>query len=194
MEADWEIEIGPDAPIIEALWPGFVDLRRAPERIDEIEEARGFPALAEALLRLNYSGSQQRTSKCDLWIPDPSLTPWDPDEMNATHAESVVAIACYIDLLPINTSVFPKLDEAKTWARVAVQRLREIAVRSCRADLVIRRAFQGDIEGTGITAYLTACGADSESAHWALSDALRTLVNAIDATASLAPKIAEALQ
>ena len=27
MEADWEVEVGGGAPVIEAFWPGFVDLR-----------------------------------------------------------------------------------------------------------------------------------------------------------------------
>ena len=30
MEADWELEIGGDAPVIEAHWTGFVDLRADP--------------------------------------------------------------------------------------------------------------------------------------------------------------------
>ena len=32
MEADWEVEIGGGAPVIDALWPGFVDLRAARAR------------------------------------------------------------------------------------------------------------------------------------------------------------------
>jgi hypothetical protein len=53
MEADWEFEVGPDAaglaaPVIDALWPGFVDLRRAPELAWHLPEAAQLPALAEA--------------------------------------------------------------------------------------------------------------------------------------------------
>jgi hypothetical protein len=194
MEADWEIEIGPDAPVINAIWPGFVDLRRTPERIREIEEARSYSALADALLQLNSHNSQSWTSKCDLWTPDPRVNPWDPDEMNATPAESAAARACYIDLLPLDASVFAEFDEAETWARTAVQRLREIDVRCCRADLVIRRAFQGDLEGIGITAYVTACGAASKSADIALCGALMALGNAINTTTNLASKIVGAVQ
>jgi hypothetical protein len=163
MEADWEVEIGPDTPVIDALWPGFIDLRRTPERIGEIDETGKFPALAEVLLRLNRSESnpglssdssmdsmlddvssqlQVWSSKCDLWTQDRSSDSWDPDEMDATPAESVVALACYIDLL-------------------------------------IRRAFTEDGEVFGITAYTTACGADSAAAEEALSNALRVLENAI---------------
>jgi hypothetical protein len=193
MEADWEIEIGPDAPVIEALWPGFVDLRHAPERIKEIEEARRFPALTEALIRLNRpesrpdsgvgsdaaSSSQVWTAKCDLWALDPSLDPWDPDELDAAPSESLAALACYIDLLGRDAALFAGFGEAERWARATVYRLRETVCRCCRADLVIRRAFNGDQEILGITAYTTACGADTVAAEGALRNALIALVGAI---------------
>jgi hypothetical protein len=176
MEADWEVEIGVETPVIDALWPGFIDLRRNPERIIEIEEARRFPQLAEALLQLNSvasndsaeSGSRIWTAKCDLW----TVEEWNPDEMDASSAESKSGLACYIDMLPRQGLVFSKLDEAEQWARVAVSSLRKATCRCSRADLVIRRAFAGDREGMGITTYVTACGADSEAARKALAAAL----------------------
>jgi hypothetical protein len=184
MEADWEVEIGPEAPVIDALWPGFIDLRRTPERIGEIAEARQFPALAEALLRMNKSSSRIWTSKCDLWTLDPSSGQWDPDEMDATSAESVAALACYIDLLGSVTSVFAGLDKAETWARATVYRLRQTVCHCCRVDLIIRRAFEQDQEVLGITVYTTACGADTVAAERALSDALMALVSATSAAES----------
>jgi hypothetical protein len=187
MEADWEVEMGADAPVIDALWPGLVDLRSNPERIAEIEETRRLPALAEALLRLNCSdsGSPVWTAKCDFWAlgSDPDLDPgsarWDPDEMDATAPESMAAVACYIDMLPVDAAAFAGLDQAQPWATGLVDRLRQIVGRCCRVDLVIRRAFQGDMEGLGVTAYATACGADSAAAEQALSRTLLGLTNAI---------------
>ena len=44
MEADWEIEVGGKAPVIEARWPGFVDLRLHPERASQFPEAAELPA------------------------------------------------------------------------------------------------------------------------------------------------------
>lgn len=194
MEADWEVEIAPEAPVIDALWPGFVDLRREPQRIGEVAEARQFPPLAEALLLMNKSSSQTWTSKCDLWTPDPRLQQWDADEMDATPIESIVARACYIDLLPSDASLFAGLAEAETWARATVRGLRESVCRCCRADLVIRRAFQADREGIGITVYITACGADLETARKSLSGALTALGKTISATTRSASKIGGALQ
>lgn len=172
MEADWEVEMGPGGPVIDALWPGFIDLRRTPERIEEIEETQQFPPLAEALLRLNEAVSQVWTAKCDLWTPEEC----DPDEMCATLAESISGLACYIDLLPREGLVFPALEEAEQWARATVSRLRETICRCCRVDLVIRKAFAGDQEGIGITNYISACGPDPDAARKALSAALIVLV------------------
>ena len=96
MEADWEIEIGGHAPVIDACWEGFVDLRHAPGRAAELSEARDLPALADALARLNGPSSPLWTSKCDVWRPES----FDPDELDAPGRTGENAIACYIDLLP----------------------------------------------------------------------------------------------
>ena len=81
MEADWEFEIGDGAPIIEAAWAGFVDLRRTPERVNELPEVAACPFLAESLVQLNASGSPVWTSKCDFW-PEVEQDDFDPDELN----------------------------------------------------------------------------------------------------------------
>jgi hypothetical protein len=191
MEADWEVEIGPDAPIIEALWPGFVDLQRAPERIREIEEASRFPALADALLRLNTPvireldsapGSLVWTSKCDIWTPQEC----DPDEMDAMPSEAATGLACYLDLLPRKGLVFSMLPEAESWARVLVNQLRLSKRRCCRTDLIIRKAFAANEEGLGITAYIASCGIDSVAAAKALVQALALFVDSITGNSSLA--------
>ena len=90
MEADWEVEIGPGSPIIDALWPGFVDLRRFPGAIGDLEEARRCSALAEALFRLNSEDvSGFWTSKCDVWRLDAGMGQCDPDEIYAVLQNSV---------------------------------------------------------------------------------------------------------
>jgi hypothetical protein len=175
MEADWEVQIGPDAPIIEALWPGFIDLRGAPERVRDIEEASKFQALGKALIRLNRPDSQVWTAKCDVWTSDEC----DPDEMDAVPAESATGLACYLDLLPREGLVFSGLPEAESWARTLISRLRRSSSRCCRTDLVIRQAFAGNVEGLGITAYITACGTDSVAAANALVAALAVCVDTL---------------
>jgi len=46
MEAAWEVELGGEAPVIEAIWPGFVDLRLHPEQAWQLPEAAQLHALA----------------------------------------------------------------------------------------------------------------------------------------------------
>jgi hypothetical protein len=171
MEADWEVEVGPEAPVIDALWEGFVDLKRVPERIGEIAAARRLPTLADALLRLNHSQTIW-TAKCDLW----TLAECDPDEMDATSDEAANAVACYVDLLPQDRLVFPTLETAEQWARTVTAGLRSMICRRCRVDLAIRTAFVGDVRGFGITAYVTGCGEGSDQSMNALSAALKIFV------------------
>jgi len=179
MEADWEAEIGAGAPVIDGSWPGFVDLRRAPKRIVEIEEAHRFAPLAEALLRLNGARSPLWTVKCDLWTPEHL----DPEEMEAGPQESAQGLACYIDVLPASSLVFARFEQAESWARSAVSRIRNRPCRCCRADLVIRAAVTVEREGFGITIYVQACGADAVAATGHLTAALIEVIEAIIAPA-----------
>ncbi|MGB8261768.1 MAG: hypothetical protein WCE75_15505 [Terracidiphilus sp.] len=176
MEADWEFEIGAGAPVIEACWearwPGYVDLRLAPERLREIPEAMALPALGRALSALNGPRAPLWTSKCDFW---PQLDPgeFDPDEMDAPTGEAACAAGCYIDLLPRNDQTWPTSAMAEAACRRLCQALRAHPLRSCRVDLVLRRArMSADDFDTGITAYVTGCGATPEAAVAALSAAL----------------------
>ena len=99
MEADWEIEVGGKAPVIEARWPGFVDLRLHPERASQFPEAAELPALAVALAMLNALASPVWTSKCDVW-PVVDSAEFDPDELDAPPGCGAHAMGCYVDLLP----------------------------------------------------------------------------------------------
>jgi hypothetical protein len=179
MEADWEIEIAPEAPVIDASWPGFIDLKLTPERIDEIEEATRFPGLADILLRLNKNDSPAWTAKCDIWRADPVSDLWDRDEMEAAFAEFTAGVACYLDILPIDPQLFEELKATEAWARATVSRMRQSASRCSRVDLVIRRAFHAEKPGFAVTAYALACGRDENAAENALTAALNALVRAI---------------
>jgi len=165
MEADWEVEIGGGAPVIEALWPGFVDLRSHPDRIGEIAEVATFPPLAELLRVLNSPESPVWTSKCDVWEPEPA------------------ALAIYIDMLPSGGAVFSERQQAEDFCRANVARLRATALpqspREHSIDLVIRQAVVGGAEGFGITAYLGAKGAVNKEAETALAALMAGFADAL---------------
>jgi hypothetical protein len=169
MEADWEVEIGGGAPVIEADWSAFVDLRNHPDRLREIEEAAAFPPLAKLLLALNAPESPLWTSKCDLWEPEPA------------------ALAAYIDILPRKGILYREREQAKAFCREYVGRLAAIALPQCGSgrqpdvsiDLVIRQAVAGGADGFGITAYLSAKAADRQGAEMALASVMAGFADAL---------------
>jgi hypothetical protein len=184
MEADWEFEAGGGAPVIDACWPGLVDLRRAPERAWNLPETAHCPALAEALAKLNAAASPVWTSKCDFW-PHLGASEFDPDELDAPPGSSAHSIGCYIDLLPRSGQQWLPPERAADWCKRLCGLLRALPLRCCRADLVIRRAVitpdPADPEQIelGITAYLTSCGASPAQAARTLADALASFADAL---------------
>ncbi|MGD0830827.1 MAG: hypothetical protein ABR907_07785 [Terracidiphilus sp.] len=178
MEADWEFEVGGDAAVIDACWPGLVDLRLNPELAWDLPEAYQLPGLAKALARLNGADSPVWTSKCDVW-PLTEADAFDPDELRAPPDRVGNAIGCYIDLIP----------REKRWTvpAGAAQACKDLCallgtppLDCCRVDLVIRRAFlaagQADL---GITAYFISCGATSVEAVKTLQEALVAFAGAL---------------
>lgn len=190
MEADWEVEIGGDGPVIEACWAGFIDLRKAPERAAELDEVKSFSPLGQALIALNAPGSAVWSAKCDAWLQLEEGA-WDADELDAAHDEALCAAACYIDLLASDPA--KALDEAH--ARAIVRQLRSQTLTCCRVDLIVRRAWMGATLpdsasaqtsdsaplpfSTGLTAYLTACGANEPAAQARLSECLQLFAHVL---------------
>jgi hypothetical protein len=179
MEADWEFEVGGDAPVIDALWPGFVDLRRAPERAWNLPEAARLPALAEALAKLNAVASPVWSSKCDFW-PRLDADEFDAGELDAPPGCIIHAMGCYIDLLPTNSQEWAQPAIAEAACKRVCRLLHAVPLGCCRADLVIRRAFiTADRMDMGITAYLTSCGPSSAEAERTLAAALTALTDVL---------------
>jgi len=176
MEADWEFELGgdakaPEVPVIDAPWPGFVDLRNSPERAWQLSETTQFPVLAGVLIKLNEASSPVWTSKCDVW---PHLEPdeFDLDELDAPSG-CISAMGCYIDLLHRDNQQWAVPDKAAEDCKHMCSLLRVVPLRSCRVDLVIRRAcITPELMGLGITAYLTSCGGSDAEAAVTLQAAL----------------------
>ena len=179
MEADWAAEVGPDLPVIEADWPGLVDLRSDPQRVDAIPETAEHAAVRDALLQLNARDSPVRTTKCDVW----TLTAHeiDPLEFGCAPGSELVGLACYIDLVPVEPALFASFERHEAWARQAVKEMREAPSVAGRVDLVIRAARAAGGEGFAMTLYAAGCGADAASA-WASALRLAATVTMRTAT------------
>lgn len=181
MEADWEFEVGGDAPVMEARWDGFVDLQRYPERAGHLPEAAQFRALGEALAKLNATDSPVWTSKCDYW-PHLEAGEFDPDELDAPPGCTTHATGCFIDLLPKSGQQWALPEMAEKACRRVCGLLIAAPLRCCRADLVIRRAIiSPDVMELGITAYLTACGESQTAAAKTLEAVLAAFTDALGA-------------
>jgi len=175
MEADWEFEIGGDAPVIEANWKGFVDLCAYPDRVSELTECGELPALAEALVRLNAADSPVRTCKVDVFIPE-----WiDLDEIAASVGDAAHLIACYIDLLPREKTTWFNLEAAERDCKQVCSQLGTIGLSRCRVDVVVRRAVVADGDDLGATVYLTASGSTEADAKSRLGECLNVFTKMI---------------
>lgn len=177
LEADWEVEIGGDSPVIDGEWQGLVDLRANPERVAEIPETACLPGLADALVNLNSPASAVWTAKCDVWQ---HLESFDPLELDAIPGAAAVAVACYVDLLPRTGEQWSSPEQMVDACRLWCSTLRQVPLRNCRADFVIRTAcITPACTAIGMTTYLMACGPNRESAMSGLSAALAAVVRAI---------------
>ncbi|MGA2653567.1 MAG: hypothetical protein ABSF28_23845 [Terracidiphilus sp.] len=179
MEADWEFEVGGDAPVIDARWVGFVDLQREPGAAWELPEVRELPALGMALERLNAGSSPVWTSKCDFY-PVLQAEEFNADEMDAGGGSCVDGVGCYIDVLTKADGRWsePRLVEAA--CRQVCSTLKRVTLRCCRVDLIVRRV--GDVvdsAGLGITAYISACGSNGAEARDTLASALAAFAGAL---------------
>lgn len=171
MEADWAAEIGPDLPVIDPDWAGLVDWRSDPQALEKIPEAADYPVLREVLVQLNAPESPVRTTRCDVWTLIAEEI--DPLEFGCAPDLEIVGLACYIDLVPLEPALFASFERHETWARRAVQEMRDAPARTGRVDLVIRAARTISNEGFAMTLYAAGCGADLDLARASWAAALR---------------------
>jgi hypothetical protein len=183
MEADWSVALAAGDPVITVPWAApdddvnqcrFVDLRRSLHWIDQIEEARAKPRLRSALLLLNEAASQFWTAKCDTWNRSAvgGDEAFDPYEMDAEPQETAFGTGSYIDLLPRDTALLSSFECQERWMRAVVERLRAIAARAVRVELVLRHAEVETVSGFGVTWFVEGCGATADRAEERWGEAL----------------------
>jgi hypothetical protein len=190
MEADWSVALTADDPVISVPWAAsvedarkckFLDLRRDPTLVDEIEEARSRPALRAALLLLNDDASSLWTAKCDTWASsvDEGAGPYDPFEMNAEPGETLFGAGSYIDLLARDGASLSSFTRQERWIHVVTERLRVMPGRTARVELVLRRAEVDSMPGFAVTWFVEGCGPTAQRAAQAWGEAFDSALGVI---------------
>jgi hypothetical protein len=182
MDADFTIELGRDDPVLDFPWTdpaglcAYHDLKRHPEQLAQIEEAKAFPEIAETLRTLNSAVSMVESAKCDIWTTD-ELSP----------EEEVFGASCkcasYVDLIVSTPNQRLSFPFHERFAKRLVELLRKTPDTPSSAEACVRRCDfrEGDTtnEGFYLTLYVTGYGDDAARARQNWGIALRLAGNAI---------------
>ena len=182
MQSDFAVELGPDDDALEFPWVSeetsvrYHDLKRHPELLSFIEEARRGPELGEFLLAVNAPLGTLETAKCDVWLS----TEINPEE---EIFEAAQKFGSYVDLLFSDQVARSSLSAHERLAGQLVQLLRRAPEISASAEFAIRRCYyhlnEEDQAGFYITFYLFGYADDETRARerWAIG--LKLVQNAL---------------
>jgi hypothetical protein len=192
MDADFSIELGHEDPVLDFPWKdpsgklAYVDVKRHPELMAQIEEAERFPELKEFLSALNSVRSMVETAKCDTWHTEELNA--DEDIYNASHK-----FASYVDV------VFTEPDSNQThgdkpsprqslpahehFARRLIELLRRTPDTLSCVEICVRKCYCEDAgsinEGFYCTLYVNGYGSEAASSRQNWAVALKLTANAI---------------
>ena len=182
MQADFSVELGKDDETLELPWaaeaggPRYSDLKRHPELLPNIEEARTVRELGDFLEVMNAAASPLETAKCDAW----SSTEINPEEEVFGAAYKY---GSYVDLLfseEESRSSFPKHEQ---WAKRLTELLKKAPEIPAAAEFLIRRCYShvegGLREGFYMTFYMFGYGEDEPQARQRWAIGLKLVENAI---------------
>lgn len=181
MQADWAVELGSEDETLEVPWaapdhgPRYLDLKRHPELLLEIDEARRELELGEFLAATNGTASFLETAKCDAWAG----TEIQPKEetFGASHK-----FGSYVDLFFADDRRY-SFPEHERLAKRLSQLLRRVPEIPAAAEFLIRRCYfhyqEETRDGYYITFYLFGYGDEEGQARrqWAIG--LKLVENAI---------------
>jgi len=182
MDADFSVELGPEDETLEMPWAGaengpkYYDLKRHPELLQFIEEARDQPELREFLQAMNSRAIAFETAKCDVW----ASTEMNPAEeiFGASHK-----YCSYVDLIFTENSARFSLAEHEQFARRLTELLKKAPDLPASAEFLIRRCYYHEDsqtrDGCYITFYLFGYGDDELQARQRWAIAMKLVENAI---------------
>jgi hypothetical protein len=183
VQADYAVELGPGDEVLELPWSAhdqglrYYDLKRYPELLRQVQEARRVPELGEFLGAVNSPASILQTAKCDVWT-SADINP--EEEIFAAPLK----FGSYIDLFFSEERRRFLLPDHENLAQSLVDLLKRAPEIPAAADFLIRRCYfhsENDrtTEGFYLTFYLFGYDSDEESARkrWAIG--LKLVENAL---------------
>ncbi len=182
MDADFSIELGREDPVLDFPWKdpagklAYVDLKRRPELMAWMDEAKEFPELGDFLRALNSARSMVETAKCDAW----ATTALSAEE---EVYDASTKFASYVDVVFSNIDRRLSLSAHEQFARKLVELLRRAPETPAAAEVCVRRCYFGENggvrEGFYCTLYTSGYGNDDASARRNWGVGLNLVGNAI---------------
>ena len=182
MQVDWSVELGGDDDGLEMPWAApdgstrYLDLKRQPELLLQVEEAHHTQELGEFLVSTNSDNSILETAKCDTWLTN---------ELNEEEAvyQAAWKFGSYVDLLFVDEELrfsFPDHERVSDAACKLLGRAPEIAAA---AEFIVRRCtyhLDGRTrDGFYFTFYLFGYGSDEDEARQRWNIGIKLVENAL---------------
>jgi hypothetical protein len=170
MDAEFSVELGDEDPVLDFPWTdasgrlAYFDLKRHPELLAQVDEAKAFPELSEFLRCVNSSRSVVESAKCDVWTTQ-ELTA-EEEVFGASHK-----FASYVDLVLSHIDRRQSFPQHEAFAKRLVALLRHAPEMSSSAEVCVRRCFFGEgSEGFYFTVYVNGYGNEEATArqNWAI--------------------------
>jgi hypothetical protein len=179
MQTDFAVELGADDETLQVPWSGpaghsrYFDLKRQPELLNDLPEAKSFPELAAFLRALNSAASPLETAKCDAWATTEMSV---EDEIFGASTK----FGSYVDLL-FTTPSHRSFSEHEHFAKQLVGLLARAPEIPAAAEFMVRRCFYGHSGETGFyfSCYVFGYGDDETQARQRWGIALTLVENAI---------------
>ena len=182
MDADFSVELGREDPVLDFPWTDpdgrlvYFDLKRQPELLAQVEEAKQFPQLAEFLRAVNSAISMVESAKCDAWATE-ELGP-EEEIWGAAHK-----FASYVDLLFSRSDQRETFPSHERFAKRLVELLRQTPETPSAAEVCVRRAYYDEEgktrDGFYFTIYVSGYGDDQARARQNWEIGLKLVAHAV---------------
>jgi hypothetical protein len=192
MDADFSIELGSDDPVLDFPWRDeagnlfYVDIKRHPGHVDQIEEAQKFHEIKSFLCLVNSSRTSVETAKCDAWSTK-ELSEEEEVYDASCKFESYVDIV-FADSAETLSSPMPSkrrfaFSDHEQFAVKLVELLHRAPDIPSTAEACVRRCFfeNGNKvqEGFYLTVYVRGYGGDEAEARENWEVGLKLVGNAV---------------